>query len=121
MQDLRLDGTEVCASWLTQRSHRAAYCNFLLPVTPANKDEALAEFAHAGELGKYSGLRVTGISDLSFLEKFPLLLYLEVLGQKNVNTRPLDCLSNLRGLRLDSPGAGLDFSCFPELEVFVGD
>lgn len=121
MQNLRLDGTEVCASWLTQRSHRAAYCDFLLPVTPENKEASLAEFAHEGELGKYRGLRVSGISDLSFLKKFPLLLYLEVLDQKKVNSRPLDGLSNLRGLRLEMPGAGLDFGCFPELEVFVGD
>lgn len=106
---------------MTQRSHRAAYCDFLLPVTPKNKKEALAKFAREGELGKFCGLRVTGIADLSFLKDFPLLLYLEVLGQKKVNTRPLDGLSNLRGLRLETPGTGLDFGCFPELEVFVGD
>ncbi|MBI3946073.1 MAG: leucine-rich repeat domain-containing protein [Armatimonadetes bacterium] len=121
MGDVRLDGIEVCASWLTQRSFRAAHCSFLLPVTPANKEEALAEFRRAGELGKYSGLRVSGIADLSFLKGFPRLLYLEVVNQERVDTRQLDGLTNLRGLRLESPGAGIDFARFPLLEVFVGD
>ena len=31
------------------------------------------------------------------------------------------CLYNLRGLRIDTPGAGIDFSWFPELEIFSGD
>jgi hypothetical protein len=31
------------------------------------------------------------------------------------------CRANLCGLRLETPGTGLNFACFPELEVFVGD
>jgi hypothetical protein len=38
-----------------------------------------------------------------------------------VNTRRLDGLSNLRGLKLEMPGSGIDFACFPRLEVFEGD
>src|SRR5436190_2232557 len=121
MPTLRLNDIEVHASWLTQRAHRAAYCDFLLNVTPRNKAKSLATFRKAGEFGPYSGLRISGIADLGFLSEFPNLLYLEVVDQKRVNVRHLDGLANLRGLYLQSPGAGLDFSCFPELEVFVGD
>jgi protein phosphatase 1 regulatory subunit 7 len=121
MNPFRLDGVDVCHSWLTQRSFRAAYCELLVNVTPKNKTKALAAFQKQGEFGAFSGLRVSGIADLSFLADYPRLLYLEVLDQKRVNTRYLDGLSNLRGLRLTTPGAGVDFSCFPELEVFVGD
>jgi hypothetical protein len=46
---------------------------------------------------------------------------LEIADVKHVNTRQLDCLENLRGLRLESPGAGLDFACFPHLEIYTGD
>jgi hypothetical protein len=121
MIQLRLDGIDVSASELTQRSFRAAPCELLLNVTPDNKTTALATFNKVGEFGPYSGLRVSGIADLSFLADFPDLLYLEILDQKRVNTRALDGLENLRGLRIDTPGAGIDFACFPELEVFVGD
>jgi hypothetical protein len=121
MTIVQLDGVEVVASFLTQRSYRAAYCDFLLPVTRASQKETLARFKRAGELGKYRGLRVSGIADLGFLEEFPLLLYLEVLDQKHVDISGLAHLSNLRGLRLESPAAGIDFGWFPELEVFVGD
>lgn len=121
MRDLRLNGIKVSASFITQRSHRAAYCDLLLTVTPENQKEALAEFRRAGELGPYRGLCISGIGDLGFLQEFPLLLYLEVLSQKRVNTRYLDSLENLRGLRLHSPGAGIDFACFPNLEGFIGD
>jgi hypothetical protein len=121
MRDLRLDGVEVCRSMLTPKSFRAASCEFLLPITPANKDERIEEFKREGEFGKYSGLRVSGIADLSFLSEFPDLRFLEVLEQKRVNTRQLDGLTNLRGLRIETPGAGIDFSCFPHLEFFVGD
>lgn len=121
MTDFHLHGLDVCISWLTQRSFRAACCELLLNVTPKNKTKALAAFKREGEFGAYSGLRVSGIADLSFLKDFPDLLYLEVIGQKRVNTRHLDGLRNLRGLRLESPGAGIDFARFPELEVFVGD
>lgn len=121
MPDLRLDGVDVCTSSLSQRHSRARSCELLLPVTRTNKAKALAKFKRVGELGKFDGLRVSGIADLSFLEDFPNLLYLEVVDQKRINSRQLDCLTNLRGLKLESPGAGVDFSCFPELEVFVGD
>ena len=50
-----------------------------------------------------------------------MLRYLELVDQNGFNTRPLESLSNLRGLRIDSPGAGIDFSWFPKLEVFIGD
>lgn len=121
MPKLQLAGTEVCASELTQWPFRAVPCQFLIPVTPRNKKKALATLKRAGELGEYSGLRVSGVSDLGFLKEFPNLLYLEVVDQKSVNTRHLDGLENLRGLRLLAPGAGIDFACFPHLEVFVGD
>jgi hypothetical protein len=118
MQSFLLNGAEVCTSFLTQRSFRAAYCELLVHVTPENQSQALKAFRkdHA-----FSGLRVSGVADLSFLADFPNLRYLEVVNQKRFNTRSLDGLSNLRGLRLETPGAGIDFSCFPELEVFVGD
>lgn len=123
MRKLQLGRTEVCASELTQRPFRAAPCQFLIAVTPRNKTKALATFKRerAAELPEVNGLRVSGVSDLSFLKDLPNLLYLEVVDQKKVNTRHLDGLENLRGLRLHSPGAGVDFSCFPHLEVFVGD
>jgi protein phosphatase 1 regulatory subunit 7 len=121
MNNSRLHRPDVCTSWLTQRSFRAAYCEWLLNVTPRNKTKALAAFRKQGAFGPYDGLRVFGIADLSFLRDFPDLLYLEVIGRGSVNTRFLDGLRNLRGLRLESPGAGVDFACFPELEVFVGD
>ncbi len=121
MNQLRLDGIDVCESELTQRSFRAAPCGLLLNVTPDNKTKALATFKQVGEFGPYSGLRVSGIADLGFLADFPDLLYLEILDQKRVNTRAFDGLENLRGLRIDTPGAGIDFACFPHLEVFVGD
>jgi hypothetical protein len=117
MKPFLVNGAEVCTSFLTQRSFRAAYCEFLVHVTPENQNRALEAFRD----GAFSGLRVSGIADLSFLAGFPNLRYLEVVNQKRVNTRCLDGLSNLRGLRLETPGAGLDFSCFPDLEVFVGD
>lgn len=120
MPDLRLDGRAVKTSFLTQRSYRAASCDLLLEVTPGNRDRAIAELKRAGELGVYSGLSVTGIADLSFLEQFPLLLYLEVSGAAKVSPRDLQCLENLRGLSLETPGGGIDFAWFPELEVYVG-
>lgn len=118
MKTFHLGGVEVCSCHLTQRSFRAVCCEFLVCVTPENQSQALEAFKKDSG---FSGLRVSGFADLSFLAEFPNLRYLEVVDQKNVNTRPLDGLSNLRGLRLETPGAGLDFSCFPELEVFVGD
>jgi protein phosphatase 1 regulatory subunit 7 len=120
MPNLKLNGIDVCASYLTQRSYRAAYCDFLVPVTPRNKATALKEFRRAQKQFVY-GLHISGMADLSFLNDFPDIRYLEVVDQKRVDPRPLSGLQNLRGLRLESPGAGLDFGSFPELEVFVGD
>lgn len=119
MRTLVLNNTEVCTSSLTQRSYRAAGCELLVSVTPQNQRAALQAFQDSPH--DFSGLRVSGVADLSFLADFPNLRYLEVVGQKKFNPRPLDALSNLRGLQLETPGAGLDFSCFPELEVFLGD
>src|SRR5688500_7879747 len=111
--ELQLGNVVVCDSWLTQRAYRAAYCDFLLPVTTASKHQALAEFARVGELGKYRGLRISGIADLSFLSDFPDLLYLELVEQPKIKTALLAELSNLRGLRIETPGSGIDFSWFP--------
>jgi hypothetical protein len=119
MKTFRLNDIEVCTSSLTQRAFRAAACEFLICVNSSNQSQALQEFAD--NKNSYSGLRVSGLSDLSFLAEFSNLRYLEVVDQKRVNTRYFDGLSNLRGFRLEMPGAGIDFSCFPELEVFVGD
>lgn len=121
MRNLRLNGVKVILSFLSQWPFRAAPCDFLVEVTPANKTAALSAFKKAGELGKFSGLHISGLHDLSFLEHFPLLLYLEIVNVKNVNTRQLHCLRNLRGLRLESPGAGIDFGSFPKLEIYTGD
>lgn len=121
MSGLQWDGVEVRFSCLGHNVFKAAPCGFLLPVTPANQDEAIAEFQRVGTFGPYSGLWISGITDLSFLQEFPDLLYLEVVDQKRVDPRQLDCLYNLRGLRIESPRAGIDFSWFPQLEVFVGD
>jgi hypothetical protein len=122
MKRLELGGNEVCTSELSQRPFRAVSCELLISVTKKNQKKALAALRKEGELGgNYSGVRVSGLEDLSFLQEFPLLLYLEVVDSKRVNTRQLDGLSNLRGLRLESPGAGLDFACFPQLETFIGN
>lgn len=121
MNNFKLNGTDLCRSELTQRAYRAASCDVLVDVTPKNREAALAAYRKHADSRGYSGLRISGIADLGFLSEFPLLRYLEILDQKRVNVRQLDGLDNLRGLRLESPGAGLDFSCFPLLEVFVGD
>jgi protein phosphatase 1 regulatory subunit 7 len=121
MSGLRWDDVEVRLSALQHKTYKASPCGFLLPMTPANKDEMLAKFRPKGAFGVYSGLSISGIADLSFLQEFPDLRYLEVFDQKRVDTRQLECLYNLRGLRIDTPGAGIDFSWFPELELFVGD
>ena len=113
-----MDGIEVCTSAFSLRSYRATPCLFLVPVTAANKERALADYTELLECSRCQGLRVSGIADLSFLGEFPNLLYLEIVDQKRVNTRQLDGLTNLRGLYVESPSAGIDFTCFPELESF---
>ena len=40
MTTFQLNGTEVCSSFLTQRSFRAAPCEFLVNVTPQNQSQA---------------------------------------------------------------------------------
>ncbi len=121
MNPLRWDGVEVQTSCLHHKSFKAAPCEFLLPLTPENQGEMLARFRVAGAFGNYSGLSISGIADLSFLQEFPSLRYLELVHQKRVDTRPLACLSNLRGLFIETPGTGIDFAWFPELEIFKGD
>jgi protein phosphatase 1 regulatory subunit 7 len=121
MPSIVLDGVEVSSCSLTQWSYRARCCEFLVPVTAEKVEEALAAYERLGAAGKCQGLRVSGIADLSFLDRYPDLLYLEVLEQKRVATKHLEALGNLRGLRLETPGAGIDFAWFPELEVFSGD
>lgn len=122
MDSLRLGGHEVYPSYLTQEAHNAVCADILLKVTRKNKNKALAAFKKTGAYsGPWRGLRISGIADLSFLQDFPGLLYLEIRDQRNVSTRDLAGLSNLRGLHLEMPGAGIDFACFPLLEVFSGD
>jgi hypothetical protein len=61
MPELRLDNLDVRTSGLTQRGFRAAFCDLLLPITPENGEQMLAEFKREGELGgKYSGMRIYG-------------------------------------------------------------
>lgn len=121
MAKLQLSGIDLCTSPLTQRPYRAAPCELLVSITPQNCDDAAALLKKLEASHVSGGLRVSGIPDLSFLSELPNLRYLEIADQKQVDIRPLDGLSNLRGLRLESPGAGLDFACFPELETFIGD
>lgn len=118
---LQLNGVDVYASWLTQRAFRAVPCDFMLRVTPQNRKAMLAELTRVGTFGPYRGLQVVGIADLGFLSDFPDLLYLELIDQDKVDTAPLANLQNLRGLRIQTPGKGIDFAWFPLLEVFVGD
>ena len=93
----------------------------MIPVRPDNKAEALAAYREAGFASRYDGLRVTGINDLSFLREFPDMLYLELPEEEDsVDPTCLEGLSNLRGLHVESTKAGIDFSCFPELEAFFG-
>src|SRR5262249_37613760 len=93
----------------------------LLRVTPKNHEKALEAFQDDKQPLQYSGLHVSGVADLSFLKDFEDLRYLEIINQKNVDTRCLGKLHNLRGLTLTSPGAGIDFSSFPLLEQYIGD
>lgn len=120
MRRLQFEDRDVTTSSMSQKAYRAAPCDLLLVVTPQNQDAALTEFKHCGELGKYRGLHVSGIDDLSFLQEFPQLLYLELAGHKSINIRDLSGLENLRGLHVESPGSGIDFASFPQLEVYMG-
>lgn len=122
MTTLTHKGFSIRLSDLTQRPYRAALCDVLLVVTRRNRKEALAEFARAVATCSmtYSGLRTEGVDDLAFVKDFPSLRYLEIADPAPADLRPLESLSNLRGLMIESPPCGLDFACFPELEVFTG-
>ena len=88
MRTLTLDGVPVTASGLSQTSYKAAPCGLLLKVTAENLDEALKEYRHAGFAGAYSGLSISGVKDLSFLEEFPDTLYLEITSDKPIKSSP---------------------------------
>jgi hypothetical protein len=120
MRNLTLDDVPVTTSELSIASYEAAPRDLLLEVTPKNLDEALKEYRHAGFAGAYSGLNISGVKDLRFLEEFPDTLYLSISSDKPIKTGSLKSLSNLRGLHFESPGAGIDLSWFPELEVYSG-
>jgi len=120
MQQLILDGMPVTTSELSQSTYRAAPCDLLLQVTAENLDEAIQRFRRAGFAGIYSGLNISGVRDLSFLEQFPDMLYLEIRCDKPIKAGALESLQNLRGLYFESPASGIDFSSFPHLEVYSG-
>ena len=122
MITLEHKGFSIRLSELTQRPYRAVLCDVLLIVTRKNRKEVLAEFARSEATCRmtYSGLRTEGVDDLAFLKDFPSLRYLEIAGPAPTDLRPLESLSNLRGLMIESPPCGLDFACFPQLEVFTG-
>jgi len=117
-----VDGVHFRESIFSLGTYRAAPCGLLLDIRPETLEGALEALADQGTHGDlFNGLRVTGLENLEFLRDYPSLLYLEV---ENVSAKGLRCIesvSNLRGLRLDSPKAGLDFSCFAQLEEFIGD
>jgi len=117
-----IDGVPFRDSIFSLGSYRAASCGLLLDIRPETLEIALETLARHGTHGSlFNGLRVTGLENLEFLRDYPSLLYLET---ENVSAKGLRCIetvSNLRGLRLESPKAGLDFSCFPQLEEFIGD
>jgi hypothetical protein len=115
------DDVEVVTTELTHRVHNAVSCDLLLRVTPNNHEKALKAFQDDKQKLQYSGLQVSGVADLSFLKDFEDLRYLEIIDQKNVDTRCLHKLNNLRGLTLTSPGAGIDFSSLPLLEQYIGE
>lgn len=122
MGSFEIDGAPLRGSILSRRSDRAAPCRLLLDIRPETLDKSLELLAQHGSHGDlYSGLSISGITDLEYLREYPGLLYLEI---KDVPAKALQCIeavSNLRGLRLQSPKCGIDFGCFPELEEFVGD
>jgi hypothetical protein len=120
MEDLTLDGVSVTTSGLSYSTYKAVACRLLLNVTQDNLDAAIDTFRQAGFAGPYSGLNISGVRDLSFLEEFPNTLYLQVNGDKPVKADTLASLSNLRGLLFESPGSGIDFSWFPHIEVYTG-
>ena len=94
----------------------------LLDVRPETLESVIELLEQHGPLNNhFSGLQISGLNDLGFLRDYPLLLYLvgEELSPKAL--KDVESLSNLRGLRLNSPKGGVNFSCFPNLEEFIGD
>ena len=117
-----IDGVPFARSIISKRSHRAAACEFLLDVRPETLELALEVLAKESTHNVlFSGLRITGLDDIEFLRDYPLLLYLEAEDVSKGALRCIESLSNLRGLRLDAPKGGIDFSGFPHLEEFFGD
>lgn len=117
-----IDGVPLRRPVFSTGLHRAAGCWLLLDIRPENLESALEVLAqHGTHNTDFSGVRVTGIGDLEFLRDYPLLLYLEGEGLSSKALRCVESLANLRGLKLDTPKSGMDFSGFPHLEEFVGD
>lgn len=117
-----IDGAPLRRSILSLRSNRAAPCRVLLDIRPETFDKSLELLAQHGSHGDlFSGLSIKGIKDLECLREYPGLLYLEIEDVPAKGLRCIEAVSNLRGLRLQSPKCGIDFGCFPELEEFVGD
>lgn len=121
MKNLKFDGFDVVTSHLSKVFYRAAFCDILLEITPENFETAIAKYkAEGGTGGKFSGLCLKEIEDLSFLKELPLLLYLEIHSSKKIDSQNLKNLENLRGLHLNAPTNGIDFECFPHLEQYSG-
>jgi Leucine-rich repeat (LRR) protein len=121
MKEVKLNGVTVAPSFITQRAFGAAYCDFLLPITNENLEAQLDEFRREGTHGVYKGLKLIGLEDISFIEEFPNILYLEVISPKVIDTEPVKKLRNLRGLLWDGGCKGIDFSYLRLLETFIGD
>lgn len=122
ISSFEIDGAPLIRSILSLRSNRAAPCGQLLDVRPDTLDRSLELLAQHGSHGDaFSGLSIRGIKDLEFLREYPGLLYLEIEDVPGKALRCIESVSNLRGLRLQSPKRGIDFSCFPQLEELVGD
>ena len=120
--ETEIDGAPFRQSIFSLGEHRAAACGLLLDISPETLEVALELLARHGTHGDlFNGLRIRGLDNLEFLREYPLLLYLEAENVSAKGLRCIESLSNLRGLRLDSPKAELDFSCFPQLEEFNGD
>lgn len=121
-QDSEIAGVPLKRSAFSTGSNRAAACWLLLDVRPETLGPALDLLAeHGTHNDLFSGLKITGLDELEFLHDYPLLLYLDGEGLSSKALRYVESLANLRGLRLDAPGSGIDLTCFPQLEEFVGD
>lgn len=118
---LTLDGLEVATSELSSGVDDAAPCSLLGVIREPPSTKHALHLAQAIGTGALSGLTLHNIVDLSFLRKFPGLRYLEIQSDSKVDVTHIAGLDSLRGLRLDKPASGLDFSAWPLLEAFVGD